>query len=121
MARRRKARTFGSFARKTYRSMSKKSLPPEKMLLPAIAYGAVRQDLSALAARVPFVGGFGDEAVLGVAGYIMAKKGSGMIRDIGLAALAVEAASIGGQLRSGTLFSGGMLTATTTNGQSATF
>lgn len=112
MARRRKARTFG-FARRTSRSHG---LGPEKMLLPAIAYGAIRQDLGALAAKVPMVGGFGDEVVLGVAGYFMAKKGSGMMRDIGMAALAVEASSVGAQLRSGTLFSGGMLTTTASNG-----
>jgi hypothetical protein len=58
-----------------------------------------------LTSKIP-MGQYADEAVLGVAGYLLAKKGSGMVRDFGKAMLVVEAASIGHQLANGGLSNG---------------
>ena len=80
-----------------------------KLIIPAAVYGAGRQYLSGLAqpltSKIP-LGEYADEAVFGVAGYLLAKKGKGMIRDIGKAMLIVEAASIGHQVASKTLNGG---------------
>lgn len=70
-------------------------------VLPAVAYGAGRGYLvnlaSPLTSRLP-LGNFADELVLGTAGYFMAKKGRGLVRNAGLAMLTVESASLGSQI-----------------------
>jgi len=73
-----------------------------------MAYGAGRQTIvnlaSPITSRIP-LGQYADEAVLGAAGYFMAKKGRGVVKDLGMAMLTVEAASLGSQLIGG--FTGG--------------
>lgn len=70
-------------------------------VLPAMAYGAGRQWLANAAqpitSKIP-LGNYADEALFGVGGYFLAKKGKGIVRNIGKAMLIVEAASVGNQL-----------------------
>lgn len=98
----RKVRRF-SFARKARRSSTGGS-NPLKVIIPAVVYGAGRKYLSDLAtpltSKIP-LGNYADEALFGVLGYFMAKKGKGMIKDAGVAILTVEAASLGNQIFSG--------------------
>lgn len=91
------------FARKA-RRFAKRSTDmsnPVGIVLPAFAYGAARPMLSdwasPLTSKLPF-GNFADEIVLGLAGYFMAKKGNGIIKNAGKAILTVEAASLGNQV-----------------------
>jgi hypothetical protein len=94
-------RRYG-FARKARRfaRRSTNMSSPMGTILPAFVYGAARPALSSLVSpltsKIPF-GNYADELVLGLGGYFMAKKGSGMIRDAGKAILTVEAASLGAQ------------------------
>jgi hypothetical protein len=105
MKRRASRRFFGGF-RKKGRSKSGGGMSPESMLLPAALYGAARVPVANLMApltsKIP-LGGYSDEAVLGIASYIAAKKGSGMVKKLGMAGLIVEAASVGAGLTSGML------------------
>jgi len=75
---------------------------PTKVILPALAYGAVRNIAASYAtpitSKMGFLGNYADEALFGTAGYFMAKKGRGMIKQVGIAMLTVEAASVGNQL-----------------------
>jgi len=105
---RRKARSRSSFKRygKARRSRGKSGISPMGMILPAALYGAGRGALSNLIApltsKIP-LGNYTDEAVFGVAGYLMAKKGRGIIKQLGTSMLVVEAASIGNQVAGGAL------------------
>ena len=89
---------------KRYARRGTNTSTPFGVILPAVAYGAVRKytsdALAPLTAKIP-LGTYADEALLGTIGYFMAKKGSGMIRSAGMAILTVEAASIGNQVVSG--------------------
>lgn len=100
--RRKKTRSRGRSSFK--RSYSRGSSNPLKVVVPALAYGAARQHISNLAqpltSKIP-LGSYADEAAFGLAGYFMAKKGRGMVRDIGVAMLTVEAASVGHQVING--------------------
>ena len=74
---------------------------PLKVVIPAMAYGAGRGYLSnmltPLTSKIP-LGNYADEAVFGILGYLAAKKGKGIIKDVGTAVLTVESASLGSQL-----------------------
>jgi len=75
-----------------------------KMILPAMAYGAARGKIKDMI--TPFTdmipaGGNSDELALGLIGYYAAKKGSGLIKNAGMAILTVEAASLGNNLMGG--------------------
>ncbi len=74
---------------------------PEAVIIPAMAYGALRAKLSQLitpvTSAVP-LGGYADEVVLGTIGWFAAKKGRGMIKEAGKAMLTVEAFSLGNQV-----------------------
>jgi len=98
---RKKARSVRrGFSRKT-RSRSGSSSNPMNVLIPAALYGAGRPYISGLVSPISSMlplGQYADEAVLGIGGYFLAKKGRGMIKNIGTAMLTVEAASIGSQL-----------------------
>ena len=102
---RRKARSSRRFG-KARRSRGKSGLSPMGMILPAALYGAGRGALSNLIApltsKIP-LGNYTDEAVFGVAGFLMAKKGRGLIKQLGTSMLVVEAASIGNQVAGGAL------------------
>jgi hypothetical protein len=112
-----KTRTITRTVKKVVRSVKKGYSPAQlrTIALTSAGYGAVREDLSSmtkqLAGSIPFVGNivgtFGDEAVLGAAGYFVAKKMKGKLaKNAGLAMMAVESARVGQALRNGA-FSGG--------------
>lgn len=69
--------------------------------LAAGVYGAGRQYLNnavaPLTSKIP-LGQYADEALFGVGGYFLAKKGSGILKSLGLSMLIVESASVGHQL-----------------------
>lgn len=96
---RRSAGIFGR-SRRHSRSSRGSGLSPERVLIPAFVYGAGRSALSTalvpLTSKIP-LGQYADEAALGIIGYLAATKGSGMIKDVGMAMLTVEAASLGNQ------------------------
>jgi C4-dicarboxylate transporter len=70
------------------------------VLLP-MAYGAGRATIvnfaQPITSRVP-LGNYADELVLGVGGYLLAKKSSGTLKEVGKAVLMIESASLGSQL-----------------------
>lgn len=110
------AKRRGFFARRTRRAASRRSysrssggMAPEKVILPALAYGATRSWLAGMAApltsKIP-LGNYADELVFGAAGWYAAKKGKGIVKQIGLAVLTVEAASVGNQLAGGMMSQG---------------
>jgi hypothetical protein len=96
----RSARTFGRRVRHSRGG----NTSPLKVILPALAYGAGRQYLSNIAqpltSKIP-LGNYADEILFGVGGYFLAKKGRGMLKNVGMAMLTVEAASIGHQVVGG--------------------
>jgi len=95
-----KARSRSSFGRKARRSGSSGS-NPMNVIIPAAAYGAARGYLSNLAqpitSKIP-LGNYADEALFGVLGYYLAKKNPMGLKNVGMAMLTVEAASLGNQL-----------------------
>lgn len=71
-----------------------------------LARNKVQQLSSPLTSRIPTVGGVsGYSLAAGVTGYLLAKKGNGMVRRIGQAMLVSEAFAIGAQV--GTQVMGG--------------
>jgi len=74
-------------------------------VIPAALYGAARPYVSNLVQPVTgalgAAGGYADNIVLGGIGYFAAKKGRGMIKNIGHAMLLIEAAQIGAELGGG--------------------
>lgn len=98
-------RYFGGF-KKSYRRKSGSSGGVSLMNHVALpmAYGATRQYVVQLAqpvtSMVPF-GNYADELVLGVGGYLLAKKSTGTLREVGKAVLMIESASLGSQLMAG--------------------
>lgn len=101
MARRGRFRKFRARASSSARRFGRRrlsSFSPWKIALGAALYGAVRETannaLAPLTSKIP-LGQYADEAVLFGAGYLAHKKGSGLIKDLGMAAMIVEAASVG--------------------------
>jgi hypothetical protein len=95
---RRSTRRTGGFFKRRSRHAGTSGLNPIKLMIGAAIYGIFRNKISdlvaPLTAKVP-LGSFADEAVLGVAGYFAAKKGKGMVKDIGTAALTIESYRVG--------------------------
>lgn len=92
------------FAPKSRRRSTSSSFKVLNVVLPSMAYGAGRQYLTQLAApltnKIP-LGNYADEAVFGALGYYLAKKQKGMLKQVGISILTVEAASVGNQLLAG--------------------
>jgi hypothetical protein len=92
------------------KSYSRKGINPMKLIVGAVIYGAVREKasnaLTPLTSKIP-LGNIADEAVLGTAGFIAAKKGKGIIKDIGTAALLIESARVGEAIATNSLGLGG--------------
>lgn len=107
MAKFRKSRRAVSryFAKKRY-SKSNTSLSVEKLAIGSAAYGAVRPYAANLIPDIDMIGVYSDNLILGVAGYLAAKKGSGMIKTAGQVVLANEAFLVGNKLASGLAPSG---------------
>jgi hypothetical protein len=104
-----RARASSMFRRRGARRSSGGSNPLMTVILPAFAYGAVRETAKSYAAPLTGMLPFGtnnDEAVFGLAGYFLMKKTSGFMHDFGRAALTVEAASLGNNIVSPMLPSG---------------
>lgn len=101
---RRRSRSVRRFGMKAHRRSGKSGVSPIKVILPAALYGAGRQYLVNLAqpltSKIP-LGAYADEAVLGVAGYFLAKKGKGFLKNVGISMLTIEAASLGSGLVGG--------------------
>lgn len=93
-----RARTFRASKRSYSRSATSR---PEAVILPAMAYGALRAKLSQLISPVTSavpLGGYADEVVLGAVGWFAAKKGRGIVKEAGKAMLTVEAFALGNQV-----------------------
>ncbi len=102
MARFKKAarRYFGRS--KGRRSNSKGSgMSVEKLAIGSALYGAARPYAINILPDLPQLGGYSDNILLGVGGYLAAKKGSGMIKTAGMVVLANEAFIAGNKLTSG--------------------
>ena len=95
---------YAKKARSRSRSGSGSLENPLMMIIPALVYGATRGYISnaikPLTDKIP-LGNYADEAVFGTVGYLMAKKGKGMVKSAGKAILIVESASLGSQLMAG--------------------
>jgi hypothetical protein len=63
----------------------------------------VREPLSQLTARIPYVGGMGDEVALLIGSSVIATKTSGIFRQIGKAGVVIEAHNLGRMLAGGTI------------------
>ena len=108
MAKKRKTRTVYRKAKKVFRRRKSSKNKPEKMILPAGIYGALREKVSTMldpvTSKVPG-GSVADELVMGLASYIVAKKTKGTLREIGRAGLVIEAARVGEAMIDGSAFS----------------
>lgn len=94
-------RGFGSFRRRSRSRSSGSGISVTGLILPSMAYGAVREKISSselmqsVSARVP-IADIGDELVLGAVAYFGAKKlNNKMAKDFCRAALVVESARVG--------------------------
>lgn len=98
------ARRARGFARKAYRAASSPKEGPLTAIGYGFGYGALRKyaasGMSPVTNYLPF-GQFNDEAGLAIAGFAAAKWGKGMVRQAGLTALKVEAASVGASITGG--------------------
>ena len=107
MVKRRKAkRTYPTFSRKKKvgRRSKKSGNLEQKLIIGGMAYGAVREKISRLAApvasKIP-AGQYADEATLGIFSYLLAKgkipilNGIKQTRDIGKAGLTIESYRLG--------------------------
>lgn len=97
---RRIRRSRGSFGRKIGRRASPGVSQGSLFQIDAMAYGALRAPISQASAKyIPgFAGEYTDNIVMALLSYMAAKKGSGMIRNIGLKGLVVENAMLGSDL-----------------------
>jgi len=89
-------------------------------VLGAVLYGAVGENLlNSLTSKFNF--GLGDDFVKGIAGYLIAKRTSGIVKGMATAAVSIAAYNVGksGLSSLGGLFGSAMTTATQSNG--ATF
>ena len=103
MARRKavKTRTRYVRAKKSYRKSSNSSMSPNKVILPAMVYGAVRVPIANVVGNftknIP-LGSLADNAGIGLGMYFLAKKGKGMVKQVGLSGLIVESAQAGQEI-----------------------
>jgi hypothetical protein len=80
------------FFRRNRRVSSKSSgMSVEKLALTSAGYGIARPYVANLIPDVVMLGGYSDNIILGVAGYLACKKGSGIIKTAGYSVLATEA------------------------------
>jgi len=113
----RRSRTMAK--RRTYRKKSAFG-GVAGLVLGGAGYGVIREPLSQLSAKIPMVGGLGDEVALMGASYLMATKGSGIIRKIGRAGLVIEAHNLARNLAGGVIgaVTGGATTTVPQSGMS---
>lgn len=94
-----KSRNRPTKMKKRKKSYSRKAgFSPMKLLIGSMIYGAAREKVSNLltpvTSKIP-LGEITDEATLGLISYYAAKKGKGIIKQIGTAGLTIEAARLG--------------------------
>lgn len=99
---RRKARSR-SFGRrfKSYARRAGVGKSASLVQLDAMIYGAVRAPISDKVSSlvpIPVIGTVGDEVVMGLLNWLVAKNTSGMIRDVAIKGLVVENARLGEQI-----------------------
>jgi len=98
---RRVARRVGSYFKRKSSRKSSSSQSPLNMGIAGGIYGAARPFAANMVPEIGFLGGYSDNVVLGGAGYLAAKKGSGMIKTAGLAVLTCEAFLAGNKAAQG--------------------
>lgn len=110
-----KRRSIRRTAAKAVRRVKKGYTPTQlrAIAMTSAGYGAFREDLSQMTAQVAggipilgnVVGSLGDEAILGLSGYFIAKKMKGKLgKNLGLSMMAIESARVGESLRNGQMF-----------------
>lgn len=103
MAKRRRTRTRTVFKKAKRRAKSAMS-KPGAVIIPAMAYGALRSKmavaLTPVLSKIPG-GNVADEIGMGLLSYMVAKKGKGMVKKVGIAGLTIESARAGEALISG--------------------
>ena len=118
--RKRSTRSFTNFKRRTKRAMSK----PEAVIVPSMVYGGLREKasnlLSPISSKIPF-GSIADEITMGFASYMLAKKGKGMLKKVGIAGLTIESARLGEAIADGSLGVFGNTTSTTIENSATVF
>ena len=108
MARRGRFRKFRrSVSRSAFRRGNRKGTSMGwGFLVGAGLYGALREKVSNAIApytsKIP-LGNVTDEVVMGTLGYFAMKKGTGLFRDVGRAAMTIEAARLGETIVNGQL------------------
>lgn len=89
----------------SYRRMAGR-MNPAKAIIPSMLYGAVRAPISnalgGITSKIPLAN-VGDELVMGAIGWYAAKKGKGILKDVGYGALVVESARVGEAISTGGL------------------
>lgn len=113
MARKRKMRARVRGAFRGFKKRASKSGSTENLVVTMIAagaYGALRPKIESVitpyTSKIPVIGNYGDEAVLGLAGYLLASGKMPMVngkvaRSVGKAMLVIESARVGSGLMSG--------------------
>ena len=101
----RKARRYAKrMFTKRARSRTSSGISVEKLAIGSAIYGGLRPYAANIipdVAALNFGGVTSDNLILGVAGYLAAKKGSGMIKTAGQVVLLNEAFIVGAKLSSG--------------------
>lgn len=111
---RRKARSarFGRFRRFARRGSRKLGIGSSNSLVQvdAMAYGALREKVSTMIApvssKIP-LGNISDEVAMGLVNWLVAKKTSGLLRNIAMKGLVIENARIGEAIVQGQIGLGG--------------
>ena len=102
--------------RRAKRSFTSKALKPTGILAAGGIYGAARAKLSGLIApytnKIP-LGNISDEAAMFAISYLVNKKGKGIVKQVGLMGMAVEAARLGEAVITGQVGLGGNATTPT--------
>lgn len=103
---RRKAKKSRGFFKSAGRRMNKATSSTKLFQIDAMAYGALREKISAmvapLTAKIP-AGKYADNLVMGGIAYLVAKKTSGFLKNIASKGLVIENALVGSEVVKGGL------------------
>jgi len=99
---------FGRKHKRSGRSFG--GVSPVNIAIGSAVYGAARPYVANMIPDIPQLGGFSDNVILGVGGYLLAKKGNGMMKTAGISILANEAFIAGSKAI------GGMTSSSSSNG-----
>lgn len=95
-----RARSFFKAKRRSSKGNSGDSI--EKLAVGSAVYGVARPYVANLIPDIPQLQGYSDNVLLGIAGYLGAKKGSGMFKTAGKVVLMNEVFITSSKLMSGT-------------------